>query len=315
MTRDLIAQVMAARPAPPTPIVNITTAPALASAIQSIRLPQRKIKHFRGDVLEWTQFWESLNAAVHSSTLSNVKKFDYLKEYLKGEAYPLVNNLELSDANYEVAIDELKKMYGKKDVLIEAHFEKLDTLQPMKDGNDVPALRSFLLNLHFLISASEMLRVPTSSFGGLLGARLIKLILSRLQLEWAKLVTNKTTDIEGVIRFIGEQIDAAKRYNRIKGVEKEKSSPSPKQPKPSDPPPATASQLAVGARANPPPQVKSSLKTKNVKFNPSWIVCERPCIFCGQIHWPTDCPKGLAERKKIIFYLKRCVNPGNQSND
>jgi hypothetical protein len=181
-------------------------------------------------------------------------------------------------------------------------------LQPVKDGNDVPALRSFQLNLQSHISALETLGVPTSSFGGLLGSRLIKLTPSRLQLEWAKSATNKTTDIEMVIKFIGEQIDAAERYNRIKGVEKEKSSPAPKQPKPANPPPATASQLAVGAKASPAPQVKSSLKTKNVKFNPSWIVCERPCIFCSEIHWPTKCPKGLAERKKIIFDLKRCVN-------
>jgi hypothetical protein len=54
MTRDLNAQVMAATPAPPTPIVNVTIAPA--SAIQSVRLPERQIKHFIGDVLEWTQF-------------------------------------------------------------------------------------------------------------------------------------------------------------------------------------------------------------------------------------------------------------------
>ncbi|EFX67936.1 hypothetical protein DAPPUDRAFT_260773 [Daphnia pulex] len=160
---QLIAQIVAAIPAPPAPVINVTAAPAPASAVQSIRLPQRQIKHFRGDVLEWTQFWESFNAAVHSSSLSNVQKFDYLKEYLKGEAYLLVNNLELTDANYQVAIDELKRMYGKTDVLIDAHFEKLDALQPVKDGNDVPALRSFQLNLQSHISALETLGVPTSS--------------------------------------------------------------------------------------------------------------------------------------------------------
>jgi hypothetical protein len=147
-----------------------------------------------------------------------VQKFDNLKEYLKGEAYLLVNNLELSDANYQIAIDELKKMYGKKDVLIDGQFEKFDTLQPVKDGNDVPALWSFQLNLQSHISALETLGVPTSSFGGLLVAILIKLIPSMLQLEWAKSANNKTMDIEEVIRFIGEQIDAAERYNRIKGV-------------------------------------------------------------------------------------------------
>jgi hypothetical protein len=54
-----------------------------------------------------------------------------LKEYLKGEARLFVENLELiTDANYQIAIDELQKTYGKKEVLISAHFEKLDSLQP-----------------------------------------------------------------------------------------------------------------------------------------------------------------------------------------
>ncbi|KZR95633.1 Uncharacterized protein APZ42_010533, partial [Daphnia magna] len=97
------------------------------------------------------------------------------------------------------------------------------------------------------ISALETLGVPTSSFGGLLGTQLIKLIPSSLQLEWAKSESNKSTDIEGVIKFIGDQIDAAERFNRIRRVEKEKPSPAPKKPKPFSPPLATASQLAVGA--------------------------------------------------------------------
>jgi hypothetical protein len=67
----------------------------------------------------------------------------------------------------------------------------------------------------------------------------------------------------------------------LKGVEKAKLSPAPKHPKPFSPPPATASQLAVGTKPNPAPQVKSTLKIKIFNFDPSWIVCERPCIFCG----------------------------------
>ena len=38
----------------------------------------------------------------------------YLKEYLEGEARLFVENLELTDANYEIAIDQLKATYGKE---------------------------------------------------------------------------------------------------------------------------------------------------------------------------------------------------------
>ena len=57
------------------------------------------------------------------SNHTTVHKFDYLKEYLKGEARLVVENLELTEANYQVAIDELKrKLWEKKEVLINAHL-------------------------------------------------------------------------------------------------------------------------------------------------------------------------------------------------
>jgi hypothetical protein len=92
-TRDIIAQVIATIPITPAPVVNRNRS---SSVTQSMKLTQRQIKHFKGEVLEWTQFWESFNATIHSSTLTNVQKFDYLKEYLKGVAHFIVNNLELT---------------------------------------------------------------------------------------------------------------------------------------------------------------------------------------------------------------------------
>ncbi|KZR95834.1 Uncharacterized protein APZ42_010167, partial [Daphnia magna] len=57
--QQLIAQNQA------TAQIAAAAAPAPVAAIpapQSTRLPQRQIKHFKGDILEWTSFWESFNA-------------------------------------------------------------------------------------------------------------------------------------------------------------------------------------------------------------------------------------------------------------
>ena len=48
---------------------------------QHTKLPKRQIKQFKGDILEWTPFWESYNAAVHQSTIPDVQKFGYLQDY------------------------------------------------------------------------------------------------------------------------------------------------------------------------------------------------------------------------------------------
>lgn len=65
-------------------------------------------------------------------------------------------NLELTEANYTVAVNLLKAMYGKPDVLIEAHTHKLDTLQPVNDMSYTAALRCFQLtiqsHINFLVT-------------------------------------------------------------------------------------------------------------------------------------------------------------------
>lgn len=109
---------------------------------------ERKIWHFKGYILDWIPFWESFNDAIHSSSLSNVQKHHF------------VNNLELTDADHKIAIYELKKVNGEKGVLIDAHFRQLDTLQPVKDENDVAALWGFQINLRSNRSALETLGVP-----------------------------------------------------------------------------------------------------------------------------------------------------------
>ena len=96
----------------PTITVNPVAATA-GSRASSTRLPQRQIRHFKGDIMEWTPFWETFNAAISTSSLTAVQQFYYLKEYLKGEARLLVENLELTDANYQIAIDQLQATYGK----------------------------------------------------------------------------------------------------------------------------------------------------------------------------------------------------------
>ncbi|KZS06622.1 Uncharacterized protein APZ42_029869 [Daphnia magna] len=176
------AQMAAAdAPAPVAPI----------PAPQSTRLPQRQIKHFKGDILQWRSFWESFNASIHSSTMSDVRKFDYLKEYLKGEAYLCVENLELTAANYNIAIAELKRVYAKPKALIQTHLCKFDNLAPVRSMTDVSVLRRLQLTVQSHINALETLGVQKDTFGGLLGKKLIKLVPAELQKDGDKICTHR----------------------------------------------------------------------------------------------------------------------------
>ena len=80
----------------------------------SVKLPQLEISFFNGNKLEWAAFWNTFECTVHSNaSLSNVEKFTYLKSKLKGEALTSMNGISLSNANYLVVVDMLKRRFWK----------------------------------------------------------------------------------------------------------------------------------------------------------------------------------------------------------
>ncbi len=244
--RDLFQQLIAAVPGVNPGAGNPAPVPA-----SSTKLPKRQIKPFKGGVLEWTSFWGGYNAADDESTIPAVQKFGYLKDYLKGEAQLCKENLELTEANYTVAVNLLKAMYGKPDVLIEAHTHKLDTLQPVKDMADTAALRCFQLTMQSHIHALETLGIVRKNHGGLLGSRILRSIPLKLQVEWTKSAKNKVTDIDQVLKFIEGQVEAAEWLSRLRA-------PTPKPVLNSQPPAKaasattlTASQLGVSSKPIP----------------------------------------------------------------
>jgi len=71
----------------------------------------------------------------------------------------------------------------------------------------------------------------------------------KLQAKWTQSASNKVIDIDELIKFIIEQVEAAERLNRLREqVAKPSHSTKTKQTAAT---PATASQLVVGARPAP----------------------------------------------------------------
>ena len=92
----------------------------------TVKLPKIELKRFHGDILKWTEFWDAFESTVHNNKgLSNVDKFNYLRSQLQGQASEVLSGLELTNDNYEVAIDLLKERYGRKQFMIDAHYAKL----------------------------------------------------------------------------------------------------------------------------------------------------------------------------------------------
>ncbi len=160
-------------------------------------------------------------------------------------------------------------------MLINTHFDKLDSLQPVKDAKDVAALR----NLQLTISPPHISALETLGKGSLLGTKLVKLVPYKLKEKWVEVETNDASDIDCVLKFIREQTEAAERFSRLKMAEKPKTAQSNLQQKIT--PPATASQVATGVRMNSTNPIKQNKKPQTY-FSSSTTGARnynRPCFF------------------------------------
>ena len=80
-----------------------------SGTLSKAKLPKLDLPVFKGDITEWTTFWDMYESAVHSnSNLSSVQKFIYLRTLLSYSAKDAIAGLTLSDANYDEAIKVLK---------------------------------------------------------------------------------------------------------------------------------------------------------------------------------------------------------------
>ena len=91
------------------------------------------------------EFWDSFEAVDlnTSLSLSEVEKLHYLVSKLTGEAKNSVSGIQLSNENYQVAVELLKERYGDKQTVVTSHYTELIYLKPAP--NNPNGLRSMLM--------------------------------------------------------------------------------------------------------------------------------------------------------------------------
>ncbi|XP_064647455.1 uncharacterized protein LOC135500137 [Lineus longissimus] len=96
--------------------VETTASTSPATTKSNVRLPKLLLPTFSGSIVEWNTFFDSFKAAIDNNVnLSKVEKMQYLRGQLKGEPKLAIEGLQLTDANYDIALDNLKECYGSTD--------------------------------------------------------------------------------------------------------------------------------------------------------------------------------------------------------
>ncbi|GBM59350.1 hypothetical protein AVEN_17393-1 [Araneus ventricosus] len=106
-----------------------------------MKTPRLQMSTFYGDSSKWLGFWNQLECTIHNNgNLRKTEKFTYLKSLLSGNALAAISVFVISDPNYDSFIEILKDRFGRQDIVISSHMNKLLCIEPVRNISNVKAL-------------------------------------------------------------------------------------------------------------------------------------------------------------------------------
>ena len=177
----------------------------------SAKLPKLNIKYFEGNPLHWKSFFDSFTHMIDKANISDVEKFSYLVSYLKGQAAETLSGLNLTNDNYKVALELLKKRFGDDQVLISAHMNALLKLDSVRSIKDIQSLRKSFDNIEAQIRSLQNLGVQSKQYGPMLIPILNSKFPDDLNLLISRKMGRGVWDINELLENLSEEIEARER--------------------------------------------------------------------------------------------------------
>ncbi|XP_072380598.1 uncharacterized protein [Diabrotica undecimpunctata] len=135
-----------------------STSPRLTSA--KVTLPEIKIQTFSGCFSEWSAFYQLFETLIiNNPELNNVQRFVYLKSFLRNEPLQLVENIQVLEENFQIALDTLRNRYENKSRVISLLIQRLLKVPSLVKTN-AKALREFLVTAKQTLLALKNMNVP-----------------------------------------------------------------------------------------------------------------------------------------------------------
>ncbi|GFX94283.1 DUF5641 domain-containing protein [Trichonephila clavipes] len=171
---------------------------------QSFELLKTKRKSLRTAV---TKRVNELEPELSNSDL-NVDRLSELA-HLGGSALNTVEGFPISAKAYDEAVELLKNRFANPEILIQAHMNKILSLQPLKNSNDLRSFRKFVDNCNVQLRSLNSLGVSSENYGKILCPMLLKLIPSDLVLDYNKLQQKDSgSDIQKLLSFLTQSLTA-----------------------------------------------------------------------------------------------------------
>lgn len=244
------------------------------------RLPTIELPKFNGDVLKWHPFWDQFVSNVDSRNISEVDKLLYLQSALEGEAKDVIEGLDITNKNYNIAIETLKERYGKQSIIIDAHYMALYKIK--RSGKTVNDCRTTFNEVE------KHLRVLKSLGENIEHNHLRVLILEKFPEELVyeiRIKIGSEESIDNIRKALHTIISARESSGRLSKENAENFTTQT----------LCSSSLNRKRPFNPnrPRHHMTQNKKRNIR-----------CIFCGQPHYNEDC--SMTYKNKIEKLGRKC---------
>eukprot|EP00794_Sanderia_malayensis_P012363 gene12363-biopygen9859 len=153
---------------------------AEGASSRKVKLPKLELKKFSGKIAEWPEFWDGFKSSIHDDDqLAEVDKFKYLRSYLEEPAKGVVTGFSLTDADYDAALELLRKRYAKPSVIKRAHLNDLINLAPVYSEKNVQRLRVLHDQIETRFRAMEAQEINQKSYSSVI----VPVLMGKITME------------------------------------------------------------------------------------------------------------------------------------
>lgn len=216
--------------------------------------------------MRWTAFWDSYHSTIHTNGhLSDIDKFNYLRSLLDNTAYDAIAGLALSAANYQEAVEVLKKRFGNRQLIISRHMESLLSVAAISSDHQLRDLRQLYDQSEANIRSLKALGVEPVSYGTMLSSVLLTKLPPELRLIVSRKFSSDNLDMDSLLKTFEQELTARERAN--------------------------------DASSQPPPRRNTSQGRQPTSALFTGTQGPPSCCYCEQSHLSADCTSMTHERK------------------
>lgn len=196
---------------------RVTESRSVSRFESTVKLPRININYFNGDCSEWLDFYNSFEIAIHKNeSLSKIEKFTYLKSYLRGTALTAISGFALTSENYDSSIQLLKERFGRPELIISSHMNKLLKLESVKSVNNIHDLRKLYDSIEVQVRSLQSLGVKTESYATLLYPIIFQKIPLEINLQYNRQrEAGMMLDIRDLIDFLRKEIECRETATQL----------------------------------------------------------------------------------------------------